>query len=105
MWEVRPKGLLVIPRGPLELGSLEPCSHDTRSAVIALQRVRGITYRLENSRLAAAMSWDGEPAPDRGAPDILLEGARPGERPKGDRTAPADWGSLGDVLVGDPERF
>jgi hypothetical protein len=46
--------------------------------------------RLENRRPVAAMSCEGEPEPDRGAPDILLEELRPGERPKGERTAPAD---------------
>jgi hypothetical protein len=50
----------------------------------------GETYRFEKSRLAAATSWEGEPEPDRGAPDILLEEMKPGERPKGDRAAPAD---------------
>ena len=51
------------------------------------------------------MSWDGEPAPDRVAPDILPDGVRPGDRPYGERTVPADCGSFGDVLVGDPDRF
>lgn len=63
-------------------------------------------YRLENKRPDAAISWFGEPAPEREAPGILEVGVRPGERPYGDlRVLPADWGSLGEVLVGELERF
>jgi len=60
---------------------------------------------LENRRPEAAISWDGEPEPDRGAPDILEDGAKPGDRPKADRTELAEVGSFGDVLVGDPVRI
>ncbi len=53
----------------------------------------------------APISWDGEPAPDRGAPDILVVGARPGDRPKGDLMVPLGDGSFGEVLEGELERF
>lgn len=52
------------------------------------------------------MSCEGEPAPEREAPDILEVGVSPGDRPNGERRAlPADCGSLGEALVGDVERF
>lgn len=61
--------------------------------------------RLEKSLLEAAISCDGEPAPERVVPDILAEG-KPGGSPKGERTAPPEVGSTGDVFdVGDVERF
>ena len=42
--------------------------------------------------------------PDRGAPDILVDGPRPGDSPKGDLMGPAE-GSPGEVLaVGEVER-
>jgi hypothetical protein len=61
---------------------------------------------LENKRPAAAISCEGEPEPEREAPDILEVGVSPGERPKGDRRVlPADCGSFGEVLVGELERW
>ena len=57
---------------------------------------------MENRRPAAAISWEGEPAPERDAPDILEVGVRPGDKPKGDlRVLPADCGSFGEVVVGE----
>lgn len=64
-----------------------------------------ITHRLENRRPDAAISCEGEPAPERDAPGILEVDVRPGDRPKGDRRVlAADWGSFGEVVVGDVER-
>jgi hypothetical protein len=60
-----------------------------------------VRYLLEKSRLDPPISCDGEPAPDRVAPDILVDGVKPGDRPKGDRTEPLGDGSLGDVLGGE----
>jgi hypothetical protein len=63
------------------------------------------THRLENKRPEAAISCEGEPAPERDAPDILEVGVRPGDKPKGERRVlPADWGSFGDVVVGEFDR-
>ena len=63
------------------------------------------SYLLENSLLEAAISCDGEPAPERVVPDILAEG-KPGGSPNGERTAPPEVGSTGDVLdVGEVDRF
>lgn len=71
-----------------------------------MYRVSGHTYLLEKSLADAAMSCDGEPAPEREAPDILAGGLRPGERPKGDLAAPPEEGSSGEELVpGEVERF
>ena len=61
------------------------------------------TYRFEKRRPEEAISWDGEPLPDREAPAILED--CPDDRPKGERIAPAEVGSFGDVLVGEPVRF
>ena len=63
------------------------------------------THRLVNKRPEAAISCEGEPEPERDAPDILEVGVRPGDIPKGDRRVPpADCGSLGEVVVGEFER-
>jgi hypothetical protein len=63
-------------------------------------------YLLEKSLPDAPISCDGEPEPEREAPDILEEGLRPGERPNGDLAAPPEGGSSGDELeVGEVERF
>ena len=64
------------------------------------------THRLENKRPAAAMSCEGEPAPEREVPDILEVGVKPGDKPKGDRRVlPADCGSFGEEeVVGEFER-
>jgi hypothetical protein len=62
-----------------------------------------VVYLLEYSRPAAAISCDGEPAPDLGATDILFCGLRFGDRPKGERTPPPDGGSIGEVAVGEPD--
>lgn len=60
---------------------------------------------MENKRPEAASSCEGEPAPEREAPDILDVGVNPGDRPNGDRRVlPADCGSLGEVAVGELER-
>jgi hypothetical protein len=70
-----------------------------------LGRSGAATHRLENKRPAAAISCEGEPAPEREAPDILEVGVRPGDKPKGDRRVlPADCGSFGEVVVGEFER-
>lgn len=63
------------------------------------------THRLVNKRPEADISCEGEPAPERDALDIFEVGVRPGDIPKGDRRVPpADWGSLGEVVVGEFER-
>ena len=64
------------------------------------------THRFENRR-PAAISCEGEPAPERGTPDILEAAVRPGDRPKGDRNVlPTEGGgSFGDVVVGEVERW
>jgi len=50
------------------------------------------------------MSCDGDPVPDRGALDILVDEPRPEESPKGDLMGAAE-GSPGEVLaVGEVER-
>ncbi len=58
---------------------------------------------MEKILAEAPISCDGEPAPDRVVADILAAEVKPLGRPKGDRMAAAE-GSLGDVLVGEPER-
>jgi len=60
--------------------------------------------RFEKSRPEDAISWDGEPLPDREAPAILEDWPSPEDRPKGERMEPAEVGSFGDVLVGEPVR-
>jgi hypothetical protein len=60
---------------------------------------------LENRRPEAAISCEGDPAPERDAPDIFEVGVRPGDGPNGERRVlPADCGSFGEVVVGEFER-
>lgn len=49
------------------------------------------------------MSCDGEPAPDREAPDILFCEMSPGGRPKGERIEPPEGGSMGGLAVGESD--
>jgi hypothetical protein len=61
-------------------------------------------YLLENNLLEAAISCDGEPAPDRVFPAILPE-FRPPDMPNGDRRAEPAEASFGEVLaVGEVDR-
>lgn len=60
---------------------------------------------LEKSLLALPSSCDGEPAPERGFPDILPTEVNPGGLPKGDLTDDPFGPSIGDVFpVEAPER-
>ena len=63
-------------------------------------------YRLEKSRLEPPRSCDGEPAPDRGLPPIMLEEESPPTRPNGGLLLEAAVdGSMGELLAdGEPER-
>ncbi len=60
---------------------------------------------MEKSLLDPARSCEGEPAPDRGLPPIILEDERPPTIPKGGLALAAVEGSMGELLAdGDPER-
>lgn len=60
---------------------------------------------FENSLLDAAISCDGEPAPDRVLPDMMPVGLIPPGSPNGDLPDDAR-GSIGELLAeGEFERF
>lgn len=65
-------------------------------------------HLLENSLLEPGISCDGEPAPERVVPAILLPGGfSVPDMPKGDLVADALVGSIGDwevLVVGEVER-
>jgi hypothetical protein len=67
-----------------------------------------VTHLFENNLLEEppVISCEGEPAPDRVLPAILLDEFKPPGRPKGDLSDDPGDGSMGDVLaaVGEVER-
>lgn len=64
-----------------------------------------ITYLLEKGRPTPLRSCDGEPAPDRVAPDILPPEVTPLGKPKGDLKEVPVVGSVGELLAeGEPDR-
>lgn len=65
----------------------------------ALTLLGGVAYLLEKSLLELLRSCDGEPAPDRGLPPMMLEEERPPVRPNGGLDGPAEDGSMGELLA------
>lgn len=80
-------------------------------AVLLVAQSNGKAYRLEKSLLEPPLpepprSWLGEPAPERGVPDIMLDEDSPPTSPKGGlEEEPDPGGSMGELLAeGDAER-